>query len=320
MKYRLLGKLDVEVSVVGMGAAAISGEGGGYGFGHISEEDSLALVHAAQDKGINLFDTAPIYGFGMSERRLGKALSGERRERAFIVSKSGITWDDQKNVQLDNSPATTEKMLHQSLRDLQTEYIDLYLVHWPDENTDIRRTVEVLVSARDQGKIKAFGLSNTNPDELALASEIAQPQVLQAQMNLFENEPVESLFPSVRTNNMGFMSWGTLDKGILTGRVHQERKFDDVDVRSHAPWWTSVDHTPRYEAMKTITPLIQEAGHTGLELALSHVLEHQETSTALCGMRNMSQLETACAAADNLLSTELLNQVRTTANQHTTAA
>ena len=87
------------------------------------------------------------------------------------------------------------------------------------------------------------------------------------------------LFPSIQKHGMGFMSWGTLDKGILTGRVHHERKFDDVDVRSHAPWWTSVDHTPRYKAMETITPLIQEAGHTGLELALSHDLAHPEASS-----------------------------------------
>ena len=115
---------------------------------------------------------------------------------------------------------------------------------------------------------------------------------------------------------MGFMSWGTLDKGILTGRVHQERKFDDVDVRSHAPWWTSVDHTPRYKAMESITPLIQDAGHTGLELALSHVLEFEETSTALCGMRNLQQLETACTAADNLVSPELLSEVRAIAKEN----
>lgn len=316
MEYRSFGKLDVEVSVVGMGAAAISGEGGGYGFGHISDNDSVALVHAAQDAGINLFDTAPIYGFGMSEKRLGKALQGERRDRAFIVSKSGITWDNDKNVRLDNSAETTEKMLNQSLTDLNTDYIDLFLVHWPDPETDIRQTVEILVAAQKAGKIKAFGLSNTNPDELALASEIAPPQVVQAQMNLFENGPVQSLFPSVRKNSMGFMSWGTLDKGILTGRVHDTRKFDDVDVRSHAPWWTSVDHTPRYKAMETITPLIQDAGHSGLELALSHVLAHPEASTALCGMRNLKQVESACAAASNLLSQSLLEDVRSIANRH----
>lgn len=317
MEYRSFGNLGVEISVIGMGAAAISGEGGGYGFGHISDTDSIALVHAAQDRGINLFDTAPIYGFGVSEKRLGAALQGERRSRAFIVSKSGVTWDDQKKVRLDNSPEETQKMLDQSLKDLGTDYIDLYLVHWPDEETDIRRTVEVLVKAKEAGKIKAFGLSNTNTDELTLASEIAEPQVLQAQMNLFENDPVDALFGSVRERSMGFMSWGTLDKGILTGRVHKQRKFDAVDVRSHAPWWTSVDHTPRYKAMETISPMLTEAGHNGLELALSHVLEFQETSTALCGMRNIEQLESACTAAANLVSPELLTQARSIANEAT---
>lgn len=317
MKYRSFGKLDVEVSVIGMGAAAISGEGGGYGFGHISDDDSVALVHAAQDQGINLFDTAPIYGFGASERRLGAALQGERRDRAFIVSKSGITWDDEKNVRLDNSPESTRGMLEQSLKDLNTDYIDLYLVHWPDQDNDIRRTVEVLVEAKESGKIKAFGLSNTNAEEISLASEIAEPEVLQAQMNLFENDPVDSVFNNVREKSMGFMSWGTLDKGILTGRVNKERKYDDVDVRSHAPWWTSVDHTPRYKAMEAIGPLLEDAGHNGLELALSHVLKFQETSTALCGMRNRKQLESACAAADNLVAPDLLEQVRAIAKEAT---
>ena len=320
MKYRSFGKLDVEVSVVGMGAAAISGEGGGYGFGHITEADSISLVHAAQDAGINLFDTAPIYGFGMSERRLGKALQGERRDRAFIVSKSGITWDQSQNVRLDNSPKTTQSMLEQSLRDLGTDHIDLFLVHWPDEGTDIRATVEVLVKAREAGKIRAFGLSNTNSQELALAAEIAVPEVLQAQLNLFENGPVDELFPHVRESSMGFMSWGTLDKGILTGRVNQERKFDKVDVRSHAPWWTSADHGPRYKAMESIVPRLEKAGHSGLELALSHVLAHPEVSTALCGMRNMKQLETACAAANNLVPGALLQEIRGIANKIPRAA
>lgn len=317
MRYRAFGKLGVDVSVVGMGAAAISGEGGGYGFGHIDETESLNLVHAAQDAGINLFDTAPIYGFGMSEQRLGRALKGERRNRAFVVSKCGITWDDQKNVRIDNSAGVTSSMLDQSLLDLGMDYIDLYLVHWPDPKNDIRGAVEVLVQARESGKIRAFGLSNTNLEDLSRASQIAQPQVLQAQMNLFENEPVDSLFRTVEQDSLGFMSWGTLDKGILTGRVHADRKFDEVDVRSHAPWWTSVDHTPRYKAMKSITPMLESAQHTGLELALSHVLAYSETSTALCGMRTLAQLKSACAASDNLLSPELLKQVRTVAAQAT---
>ena len=167
MKYRKFGLLDIEISAVGFGAASISGEGGGYGFGDISDQEAIDLVHCAQDMGINLFDTAPIYGFGLSEQRLGKALQGARRDDAFIVSKCGIAWDDARRVRIDNSPETTRSMIEQSLRDLQTERIDLYLVHWPDGNVDIRRPIEVMARAQEEGKLGAIGLSNTNPEDLA---------------------------------------------------------------------------------------------------------------------------------------------------------
>ena len=317
MQYRPFGQLDFQVSMIGMGCASISGEGGGYGFGDITEADSITLVHAAQDAGINLFDTAPIYGFGMSEIRLGKALKGERRSRAFVVSKSGITWDDDKKVRLDNSPETTQTMLENSLRDLQTDYLDLYLVHWPDENCDIRKTVEVLVEAKEAGKIRAFGLSNSNPSELAQASEIAPPQVLQAQMNLFEHSPRENLFDFVNAKGAGLMTWGSLDKGILTGRVNQERTFSKSDVRSHAPWWVNEDHTPRYNTMAELLPRLEKEGHSGLELALSHLFAHSEVSTALCGFRSSEQLQGTCQAVENLLSASLLEECQATAQKHT---
>ena len=316
MRYRQFGKLDVDVSMIGMGCASISGEGGGYGFGEISEQESIALVHAAQDKGINLFDTAPIYGFGMSERRLGKALSGARRERALIVSKSGLTWDEDKRVRLDNTPRTTRAMLEQSLRDLRTDYIDVYLVHWPDQNCDIRATVELLVDARQEGKIRAFGLCNTNADELTLASEVAVPEVLQAQMNVFDNTAREQLFGFVKSKQAGMMTWGSLDKGILTGRVNQVRRYDASDVRSHAAWWINEDHRPRFNAMAELLPKLEQAGHTGVHLALSHLFSHPEVSTALCGFRSLEQLESSCGALENRLSSALLGECQVIAQRH----
>ena len=208
-------------------------------------------------------------------------------------------------------------MLEQSLRDLQTDYIDLYLVHWPDENCDIRKTVEVLVEAKEAGKIRAFGLSNSNPTELAHASEVAIPEVLQAQMNLFEHYPREKLFEFLNEKSAGFMTWGSLDKGILTGRVNPERTFSKSDVRSHAPWWVNEDHTPRYNAMAEILPRLEQEGHSGLELALSHLFSYSEISTALCGFRTVEQLEGNCQALDNLLSDDLLKECQATAQKHT---
>ena len=310
MKYRQFGRLGWDVSVVSFGGGGISGEGGGYGFGHINENDAVELVRAAQDAGITLFDTAPFYGYGTSEARIGKALEGERRQRAIIVSKCGITWDAGKRVQLDNSAKTTARMLHQSLRDLRTDYIDLYLVHWPDKNTDIRVTMEVLARAQEAGKVRAVGLSNTTPEEIALAREITEIEGFQAQYNLFDRGVEEAILPYAKETDTGFMCWGPLHKGILTGRVVAGRTYDEVDARRRAPWWKKADHTPQLEAVAALRPEVEAAGHSLLQLALGHVLEDPAMTTALCGVRNRAQLESAVNAVDNLPPADLLAYAR----------
>ena len=119
METTPFGRLAFKVSRLSFGGAAVSGEAGGYSFGGTSEQDSLRLLRAAYDKGINLFDTAPIYGFGESERRIGKAFKG-MRDKVFIVSKSGVTWDEDKKPRTDNSPATTRRMIDQPHRSSPT--------------------------------------------------------------------------------------------------------------------------------------------------------------------------------------------------------
>jgi myo-inositol catabolism protein IolS len=146
---------------IGFGAASISGEGGGYGFGAISERDAVQLLEQAFHAGIRLYDTAPIYGFGLSEKRIGLAFQ-QKREDVFYVSKGGVTWDQNKRVDKNNHPDVIQKMLEQSLRDLNTDYIDLYMIHWPDERHDIRPAMEVLTKAKAQNKIRFIGLCNTN--------------------------------------------------------------------------------------------------------------------------------------------------------------
>ena len=308
MLYRRLNKVPFDASVIGFGAASISGDGGGYSFGQISDEQSIALVHIAQDNGINVFDTAPIYGFGQSERRLGQALKGHRRQGSFLVSKCGIDWDAQRRVRIDNRAATTKKMLEQSLKRLNTDSIDLYLVHWPDPEVDIRETYEVLVRAREEGKVRAIGLSNTNESELSLAAEIGPIDVCQGQDSFFEGWSRRHLFKSFDQQGTGFLAWGTLEKGILTGRVTPARTYDNSDVRSHAPWWTSVDHTKHFDVMKRLETLLADHGHSGLDLAISHVLQTNTVTSALCGMRTPEQVSSLTAAIDNLVNEDLLTQ------------
>ncbi len=290
------------------GGAAISGEGGGYGFGNISESSSIELLTNAFDLGIRIFDTAPIYGFGLSEIRMGKAFK-QMRDNVFIVSKSGVTWGSNKRVDMTNDPAVTQRMLEQSLRDLQSDYIDLYMIHWPDSRVDIRRPLEILSKAREQGKIKHIGLCNTTVADLESASEIDRIEVVQSEFNFFQSIASLELFPYLEKNKISFMSWGTLDKGILTGHVDEKRKkYEESDCRSWAPWWKAADNSHKFQVMKKLTPLLQDHQHNGLELALAHNLSFPELSVAICGAKNSEQLKTLMDALTHLPSKELLTE------------
>jgi len=304
---RPLGSLPVQVSVLGFGGASISGEGGGYGFGHITEDDALTILRTSFERGITLFDTAPVYGFGMSERRIGKAFSATR-DKTVIVSKGGVTWDTSMRIGIDNRPRVIQKMLERSLQDLRTDYIDLYMIHWPDNNIDIRKPMEYLSRVKDEKKILAIGLCNCTLDDIAKASEVDRIDVLQDELNLFNSSTYVTLENTLREEEMGFMSWGTLDKGIITGRVTPDRLFDEVDARSWAPWWKKADRSHKYRTMKRIGDLLRESNHSGLELALGYVLHFDQVSTALCGMRNTEQLESAIDALNNLPAQDILEE------------
>lgn len=298
---------------LGFGGAAISGEGGGYGFGKITELESVSLVKSALEEGFKVFDTAPIYGHGTSEVRLGKALK-KYRDRAYIVSKCGVDWDAQKRVAIRNDAQTTKRMLEESLQRLDCDKIDLYMVHWPDESVDIRRTVEVLSTAKEQGKIGAIGLCNTNDSELDLAQTVAPIDIVQNQHNLFEQVP-DSLLQRLSQAKQGFMSWGTLDKGIITAQVTKVRSYDEKDIRSSdQTWWNDQINGPKIKTIEKLIPFLKDHGHSGLELALSHNLDAYAavglSGICLCGARDRAQLEGLVKALKNLLSPELLQEAR----------
>jgi aryl-alcohol dehydrogenase-like predicted oxidoreductase len=306
MKKRILGKTSVSLSELSFGGAGISGEGGGYGFGHVSEKDAIDLLKAAYDYGINSFDTAPIYGFGLSEVRFGKAFKG-LRDKVFITSKSGVSWHETKRVNMTNDPVIAEKMLHQSLIDLQTDYIDLYMVHWPDSKFDIRDTLQVYKKAQEQGKIRFIGLCNTHESDLKKAREIVQIDMVQSEFNLFQSKPKTDVFPFLK--DAGFMSWGTLEKGVIPGTVKKNRKYDDVDCRKSAPWWKETDVMKKVEVMEKIFPYLDEINKDGLSLALSYNLSHSQLTTALVGFKNVNQLKDTMKAYENFLSNDELKNV-----------
>jgi aryl-alcohol dehydrogenase-like predicted oxidoreductase len=304
MRYRSFGSIDFQVSEIGFGAASISGEGGGYGFGDISEDDAINLVQYGYERGINLFDTAPIYGFGLSEKRLGLALKAIR-EKVFIISKSGVDWHDTKRVNMTNDPKSAEKMLHQSLRDLKSDYIDLYMVHWPDKNVDIRSTLEVYLKAQIQGKIKHIGLCNTHREDLELALTIAKVEVLQSEYNLFFQNKFDTMLDVIEKHNISLMSWGTFDKGVLTSSVKPNRTYDKSDCRHSAPWWNKNEVDARAIKVEQFVQDRQkeliEGDITIRDIALHFNLTHPRIKCALVGVKKQAHIDSAIASLDKVI-------------------
>lgn len=294
---------------LGFGGASISGEGGGYGFGDVSTEQAEETLAAAFDQGIRLYDTAPIYGFGLSEKRLGDYFK-QKREDVFFISKSGVDWHDTKRVNMSNDPKVTKKMLENSLRDLQSDYIDLYMIHWPDQNVDIRKPMEVLAKAKLEGKIKHIGLCNTYMEDLKKAQEVDAIEAVQSQLNPFDLTTVEQLGDYLKDNEISFMSWGTLDKGILTRKVTQERTYDASDCRSWAPWWDKKEVAKKSMAMQKVFSFLEENGVDGLQFAVSHNLNIPVCDMVLVGMKNPKYVETTVNASRNLISNDIIEEAK----------
>lgn len=303
MQKRPLGNTGDLVSIVGFGGAAISGEGGGYGFGDISEQEALRLLSKSRELGVTLYDTAPVYGYGLSEERIGKAFKG-CRDQVFIVSKCGVTWRENRRIYCDNSPSVVLSMFEESLKRLGSDYIDLYMVHWPDSRVDVRRTVDVLKALQDDGKIRHIGLSNFSAKDVVLAQEAASITVLQSEFSALVSQAETELFPLCRSAGLGFLGWGTLDKGILSGRLTNEREkaraFDRNDVRSWAPWWKKQDRAAKYHAVVGLKSYLDTVGCSLLSFALGYVLSYNELSSALCGVRSSSQLESLVEALEEI--------------------
>ena len=257
------------------GTAAFSQDGGGYGVGKC--EDVNSLVEYALEHEINTFDTAPIYGFGKAELELGRCIKNIR-EKVKVIDKSGVGWHSSKRVNMSNDPKLTLKMFEDSLRRLDTEYIDTYMIHWPDDKVDIRYPMEVLSQLKYQGKIKSIGLSNTTTKDLRLAQQIDLIELVQMQCNLFENAFDHIELEKGQTR----MGWGTFDKGILAKSVSKNRKFSKDDARSWAPWWKKSN-------WKSKVSRASKYDESLFDYALHYSLKHCDY--ALCGPKTINQLK-----------------------------
>jgi len=282
---------QLKVSRVALGTWAM----GGWMWGGTDQRESVATIHAALDQGINLIDTAPVYGFGVSEEIVGAALAGVR-DRAVIATKTGLEWRDGK-VYRNATPARIMQEVDDSLRRLRTDYIDIYQVHWPDPLVPVEETAEAMRSLYEQGKIRAIGVSNFSVDQMARFRQVAPLHVLQPPYNLFERAIETDILPYSRANDIATLGYGALCRGLLSGRIQPNTTFDGDDLRRVDPKFQQPRLAQYLQAVRQLDEFAQRRFHRRvIHLAVRWMLD-QGISVALWGGRHPDQVEAALGVA-----------------------
>jgi aryl-alcohol dehydrogenase-like predicted oxidoreductase len=292
-----LGKTDIVASRVGLGTWAI----GGWMWGGTDEQQAVATIQAAIDRGITLIDTAPAYGFGRSEEIVGKALAeGGRRSRAVIATKVALEWRDGK-VFRNSTRARIRQEVEDSLRRLRTDYIDLYQVHWPDPLVPIEETAAALNQLYTQGKIRAIGVSNYSPGQMATFRTVAPIHAVQSPYNLFERGIEKDVLPYARRAGITVLGYGALCRGLLSGKISANTRFEGDDLRKADPKFQQPRLNQYLATVQDLQRLAQvRFGKSVLALAVRWILD-QGGSVALWGARKPEHL----ASVDEVLGWSL---------------
>ena len=297
MEYQELPELDLPVSRLGLGGCPL----GGHGWGPVDESQLRAAVRRALEAGVNLFDTADIYGLGQSEYLLSEAL-GKARQHVVIASKFGVRRTSDGRTLFDNSPEYLEQALTASLQRLGLEQIPLYYLHWPDGRTPIEEAVGAMQRCRERGLIGAIGLSNVSAEELRRACQTTRISAVQVQYSLVDREVAEALAGTAAEFGVPLITWGSLAQGLLTGKFDEHSQFTADDRRSR---YENFQGEKFAENLRVVTRLKQAAAiyrRTPGQTAMRWLLDAPSVGCVLFGAKNPEQVEENLGAVNWRLS------------------
>ncbi len=314
MEYRKLGKSDVEVSVLAFGAWAI----GGWMWGGADSRQAVHAIEAAIDLGMTSIDTAPVYGFGLSEELVGKAIRG-KREKVQLLTKFGMLWNEKKGkfffASVDNSGknidiyryASRERVISdcdESLRRMGTDYIDLFQIHWPDPTTPVDETMEALAFLQQKGKIRAGGVCNYSRDLLAEAGNSYHLASNQVPYSMVNRQIEKDVVPYCMENNIGILAYSPLQRGLLTGKIRSGHPFNEGDSRPGTPYYKEPNLSNILHFLETIKPVAERNHLTLAQLILNWTIHQPGITCALAGARSPEQVKENIKAADARISEE----------------
>jgi aryl-alcohol dehydrogenase-like predicted oxidoreductase len=308
MQYRSLGQSGIAASVVTVGGGPISG----WQWGGTDECLAIRTLHECFDAGINLVDTAPLYGLGTSESIVGKAIAG-RRDKVLVATKCGLTWTgtrgerffldvEGKPVYRYLGPESIRSELENSLRRLGTDYVDLYQTHWQESTTPIESTMRALLDLKQEGKIRAVGVSNCTLDQLRAYLKLGPVDSVQEQFNLLDRRHQAEYFPFCRANHIAVISYQTLINGLLSGKIGPEREFPQEDLRHNRSRFVP-------EVRREVQAMLNEMEHvahkynlTTAQLVIAWTIAQPGVTHSLVGVRNVERARENAMAGSVILS------------------
>lgn len=305
MRTTTLGKTGMHVSRIAFGSWQFGGE-----YGSFDEHEAKEAIRQARELGVNLFDTAQAYGFGAAEKLLGDALRDELkrdRDSLVIATKGGVNPGGERSR--DARRAYLRQGVEQSLRALGIEHIDLYQVHWPDEQTPAEETASALQEMVDEGKIRHVGVSNYTAAQMADFDRIRPVETLQPPYHLFRRGIEDEILPYTREHNIGVLAYSPLASGLLTGGLSTDSAFDPDDWRGSSSAFHGETFRHNLAVVDELARFAAERDVTVSQLAIAWTLAQPGVHVAIVGARKARHVEGSLAAADLDLNREDLAEI-----------
>nr|WP_145156885.1 aldo/keto reductase [Paenibacillus terrae] len=280
-----LGKSDLHINPIGLGANAV---GGHNLYPNLNEETGRDVVRTALDLGVNFLDTAFIYGPGRSEELIGEVLKEKGRAKAVLATKGAHKFVDGKVV-MDNSPSFLQQSVEDSLRRLQTDYIDLFYIHFPDEQTPKAEAVGALQRLKEQGKIRAIGVSNFSIDQLKEANVNGYVDVLQSEYNLFARDAEKELLPYCEANGISFVPYFPLASGLLGGKYTKDTTFSDF--RANNPRFQGEAFARNLDKVDRLRPIASQKNVEVAHVVLAWYLKQPAIDALIPGAKKPEQVK-----------------------------
>ena len=278
-----------------MGAWAIGGPWT-WGWGEQNDNDSLKTIRKSFDVGINWIDTAAVYGLGYSEEIVGKAVKGIRHE-IIIATKCGMPWNNKGKIRNDLKPDSIRREIENSLRRLNTDYIDLYQFHWPDPNSSVEKSWEEMIKLKEEGKIRYLGVSNFNIELMQKCENLYHVDSLQPPYNMLERDIETEILPYCQENGTGVIAYSPMKSGLLTGKFDPAR-LTKGDWRLRAADFKEPKLLENLKLIEEIKQITKKYGKTVGQLAIAWTLKHSALTAAIVGARKPDQVAENAGAVD----------------------